>query len=65
MLCIHLGEPTGEVQHCRTCGNQSSTVPVYACVIFGKALLKKPTPMAGKPVWDGAVCLTCPRKELS
>ena len=57
--CVHLGQPTGETVACRTCGGQDAEVSVYRCEIEGTTVLHKPTPVAGRKPWDGAVCVTC------
>ena len=61
--CIHLGEKTGDVILCRTCGNQQGEVPVYRCALEGTTLLRKPTALAGQMPWDGAVCVVCPMRS--
>ena len=60
IACVHRGEATGEIAHCRTCGSRSGEVAVYHCELHQCGCVPRiGAAVAGKPRWSGPVCLTC------
>lgn len=59
--CVHLGEATGEILTCNTCGG-SRTASIYDCSIYGECTTTSRLFRDG--VWDSGTMTLGPRKEV-
>lgn len=56
--CRHRGDSTGEFVACAGCARNQE---IYSCALFEKCTPHRP--IRARQKWEGAVCITCDRRE--
>lgn len=56
--CVHLGQPTGELEMCPTCRGGKVQLKVFACAVYATGCT------IAKPVAGRACCAGCPSYSL-